>query len=140
MQVWNKANVGSPSGVSTHHPSGDVKKISTYTSTLLSTNWSGSTPGTHWRVVWSGTTSGHGVTEGGSSGSPIWDADGYHVGQLTGGGSFCTATSQPDAYGKMSYNWDSNSKPYWWSFKDLVGSYEFYDWRYFWWYLCTLYQ
>lgn len=108
---WNKANVGSPSGVSTHHPSGDVKKISTYTSTLLSTNWSGSTPGTHWRVVWSGTVSGHGVTEGGSSGSPIWDVDGYHVGQLTGGGSFCTATSQPDAYGKMSYNWDSNNNP-----------------------------
>lgn len=105
---WNRNNVGSPSGVSIHHPAGDIKKISTYTSTLTTTSWGGSVPDTHWRVVWSATANGHGVTEGGSSGSPIFDNNGRIVGTLTGGGSFCTATSSPDSYGKMSYHWTSN--------------------------------
>lgn len=110
---WNGWNANtSPStsgsgGVSIHHPSGDIKKISTYTSALQSTTWGG-TPGTHWRVFWSQTENGHGVTEGGSSGSPIFNSEGLIVGQLTGGSSFCSATGNPDLYGKMSYNWDSN--------------------------------
>jgi len=63
--------------------------------------------------VWSGTENGHGVTEGGSSGSPIFNSGGQIVGQLTGGGSFCNEVqpggqNQPDFYGKMSYNWTSN--------------------------------
>jgi len=103
----NPSNSGSSSGVSIHHPAGDIKKISTYTSNLQSATWGG-VPGTHWRVYWSETANGHGVTEGGSSGSPIFDANGYIIGQLTGGSSFCTATNSPDLYGKMSYNWDSN--------------------------------
>ncbi len=105
---WNRNNVGSPSGVSIHHPSGDIKKISTYSSTLTSTSWGGSVANTHWRVVWAATANGHGVTEGGSSGSPIFDNNGRVVGTLTGGGSYCTATSSPDSYGKFSYHWSSN--------------------------------
>ncbi|HEX4886470.1 MAG TPA: GEVED domain-containing protein [Luteibaculaceae bacterium] len=105
---WNRNNVGAPSGVSIHHPSGDIKKISTYTSTLTSTSWGGSVANTHWRVVWSATANGHGVTEGGSSGSPIFDNNGRIVGTLTGGASYCTATSSPDQYGKFSYSWASN--------------------------------
>ncbi len=106
---WNKSTTAASSGVSTHHPSGDVKKISTFSNNLLNAGWG--IPGTHWRVTWTGTANGHGVTEGGSSGSPIWDQNGYHVGQLTGGSSYCTATSSPDLYGKMSYNWSGNSNP-----------------------------
>lgn len=104
---WNRNNTASLNGYGIHHPSGDIKKISTYTSTLVSTQW-GSAAGSHWRVVWSGTTNGHGVTEGGSSGSPIFNSNGEIVGTLTGGSSFCTATSSPDLYGKMSYHWTSN--------------------------------
>lgn len=111
---WDINNTTSGDGVGIHHPSGDIKKISTYTSNLISTQW-GSAAGSHWRVVWSGTANGHGVTEGGSSGSPIFrytgggsNEDSKIIGTLTGGSSFCNATSQPDLYGKMSYHWTSN--------------------------------
>jgi PKD repeat protein len=102
---WSTSNTGSPSGVGIHHPSGDIKKISTYTQTLLSTTWGG-TPGTHWQVKWAATTNGHGVTEEGSSGSPIFNNAKLIVGQLSGGSSFCTQPNNPDAYGKFWYNWD----------------------------------
>lgn len=105
---WNRANTGSPSGVGIHHPYGSAKKISTYTSTLLSTTYNGGVSNAHWRVTWSATPNGHGVTEGGSSGSPIFDNNGRIVGQLSGGSSYCTATSQPDLYGKFYFDWDQN--------------------------------
>lgn len=109
---WNRANVGSPSGVSIHHPAGDIKKISTYTTTLVSDLWpGGSIAGTHWRVVWAATANGHGVTEGGSSGSPIFDNNGRIVGQLSGGSSFCTSPTAPDLYGKFYYDWNLNTFP-----------------------------
>jgi lysyl endopeptidase len=104
---WNRNNTASSSGVSIHHPSGDIQKISTYTSALISSTWGG-TPNTHWRVVWASTTNGHGVTEGGSSGSPIFDNSGYIVGDLTGGASYCATPTAPDLYGKFSYSWDQN--------------------------------
>ncbi len=105
---WDANNSASTSGVSIHHPAGDIKKISTYTTTLSSTTWGG-TSGTHWLVYWAGTTNGYGVTEGGSSGSPIFrGSTGLIVGTLTGGGSYCTQTGSPDRYGKMSYHWGSN--------------------------------
>jgi lysyl endopeptidase len=105
---WDRNNTASTSGVGIHHPAGDIKKISTYTSTLASTTYGGSVSNTHWRVSWAGTTNGHGVTEGGSSGSPIFNSNGFIVGQLTGGSSYCNALTSPDYYGKMSYNWISN--------------------------------
>ncbi|MFM1876265.1 MAG: hypothetical protein RL266_2002, partial [Bacteroidota bacterium] len=105
---WNAQNVGSSSGVGIHHPAGDRKKISTYTSQLTTTGWG--INNTHWRVNWVGTANGHGVTEGGSSGSPLFDNQGRIVGTLTGGGSFCNQVPNPDpdSYGKMSYHWQSN--------------------------------
>ena len=110
MAGWKVSEPPAESGVSIHHPSGDVKKISTYNSTLVSDNFSGSTHN-HWRVNWVATINGHGVTEQGSSGSPIFDENGRIVGQLTGGSSFCTNPNAPDYYGKMSVNWDGNSTP-----------------------------
>lgn len=111
---WDINNTTSGDGVSIHHPAGDIKKISTYTSNLQTTQW-GSAPGSHWRVTWSATTNGHGVTEGGSSGSPIFrytgsggNEDSKIIGTLTGGSSFCTSPNNPDQYGKMSYHWNSN--------------------------------
>lgn len=106
---WSKSTTAATSGVSIHHPSGDYKKISTYSNNLVNSSWG--TANTHWRVVWSATVTNHGVTEGGSSGSPIFNQNGLIVGQLTGGGSFCTSPNSPDYYGKMSYNWQSNSNP-----------------------------
>ncbi len=105
---WRRNNVTSSSGASIHHPAGDIKKISTYTSSLSSISWGGIATGSHWLVQWSSSSNGHGVTEGGSSGSPIFDAQGLIIGTLTGGSSFCDETSNPDLYGKMSYHWASN--------------------------------
>ena len=103
---WDRNNTASNSGVSIHHPSGDIMKISTYTSPLTSLNVGGT--GTHWQVIWAATTNGHGVTEGGSSGSPIFNPAKRVVGTLTGGSSFCSSPTDPDYYGKIYYHWDKN--------------------------------
>jgi PKD repeat protein len=103
---WNKASTAPSSGVGIHHPAGDIKKISTYTSTPTSSSWSGTPANTHWQLSWAATTNGHGVTEGGSSGSPLFDSNGRVVGDLSGGSSYCTAPNAPDLYGKFVYSWD----------------------------------
>ena len=65
-------------------------------------------PNSCWRVFWASTDNGHGVTEGGSSGSPIFNQDGHIVGTLSGGSSYCDYPNYPDYYGKLSYHWLSN--------------------------------
>lgn len=109
---WDRTGDISNNGVSIHHPAGDIKKISTYTKALVSTTYSsggltGSVNG-FWEVVWSATVSGNGVTEGGSSGSPIYSQDGFLIGTLTGGWSSCSSLTSPDYYGKFNYHWDKN--------------------------------
>ncbi len=106
---WSRIDEPASHGVCIHHPQGDLKKISTFSTPLVSSNWE-NTPGTHWKVIWSATASGHGVTEGGSSGSPLFNPDGLLVGTLTGGQASCDSASlnQPDYFGKFSYHWDSN--------------------------------
>jgi hypothetical protein len=106
---WSRSTTASPSGVSIHHPSGDAKKISTYTQTLTTGSWSGGMSSAHWVVRWAQTTNGWGVTEGGSSGSPIFDNNKRVVGTLTGGNSDCSNQSTArDYYGKFSKHWDAN--------------------------------
>jgi len=111
---WNNASTAPVSGsISIHHPNGDNKKISKTTGLATSSSWGGAVAGTHWRVKWGGTTNGWGVTEGGSSGGPLFNSNSQIVGTLTGGGSFCNSVqangqNQPDAYGKLSYHWTSD--------------------------------
>lgn len=104
---WSNSGNISASGIGIHHPAGDVKKISTYTQSLTLDQW-GQVDGTHFRVVWSATANGHGVTEGGSSGSPLFDEQGKVIGQLTGGESVCSNLTGNDYYGRLSYSWESN--------------------------------
>ncbi|MEO8068046.1 MAG: T9SS type A sorting domain-containing protein [Flavobacteriales bacterium] len=111
---WDASGSASTGGVGIHHPAGSQKAISTYTVTTTSASWGIS--GTHWRVVWAPTTNGWGVTEGGSSGSPLFNSDGLIMGTLTGGTSYCESVmpggnNDPDFYGKLSYHWDSNPGP-----------------------------
>ena len=108
---WNRSNTAATSGVSIHHPSGDIMKISTFTNNLTSSSGLGFgfDNTTHWQVQWSGTNNGYGVTEGGSSGSPIYNQNALLVGVLTGGSSFCDATNQTDIYGKLWHGWDQFS-------------------------------
>lgn len=109
---WNRANTAPPSGsISIHHPNGDNKKISKTTGTATSVSWGGVNSGTHWRIKWGGTTNGWGVTEGGSSGGPLFNTSSQIIGTLTGGGSFCNSVqpngqNQPDSYGKLFYHWN----------------------------------
>ena len=114
---WDASGSGSSSGVGIHHPSGDVKKVSTYTQNTSSISLGAF--GSHWRVYWVETVTDHGVTEGGSSGSHLFNEEGLSIGTLSAGLSACsnggagagTGPNQPDYYGKMSYHWDDNPNP-----------------------------
>jgi len=108
---WNRSGDVSASGVTIHHPEGDLKMISTYDIPLVSTDYNNPTPdpeGHYWQVKWKKTESGFGVTEPGSSGCPLFDPSGYIIGQLSGGRASCSSPEQPDYYGKFSASWMSN--------------------------------
>ncbi|MEJ2595893.1 MAG: T9SS type A sorting domain-containing protein [bacterium] len=108
---WDWTGIPSPTGVTIHHPEGDLKMISVYDEYLVSSQYLGTSQdesGKYWKVFWVETESGFGVTEGGSSGSPIFSQEGYVLGSLAGGKASCTAPFQPDYYGKISYSWKSN--------------------------------
>ncbi|MCX6283137.1 MAG: T9SS type A sorting domain-containing protein [Bacteroidetes bacterium] len=107
---WNRETASSPSGTGIHHPGGDVKKISTYNSHLITSSYPGNPLPCFWAVYWNYTVHGHGVTERGSSGSPIFNSDGQIVGTLTGGDSSCDTAwiNSSDYYGKFSWHWDLN--------------------------------
>ncbi len=113
---WDRTNNPSGNGVGIHHPAGSAKKISTYSQALTTADFNGGAPNAHWRVVWTTTANGHGVTEGGSSGSPIFNSSGRITGQLSGGASACTANGagqgtgpdKHDLYGKFYFDWDQN--------------------------------
>ena len=65
-------NSAPTSSVGIHHPSGDIKKWSYDADASVSSEWGGwgsSGTNTHWEVLdWD-----IGTTEGGSSGSPLFD-------------------------------------------------------------------
>ena len=101
---WDRTGVAATQLTGIHHPAGDIKKISRDNSTAVESTWSGTPLNNHWRVPsWD-----EGVTEGGSSGSPLFDENHRTIGQLHGGGSGCgVAPSQMwDDYGKFSISWD----------------------------------
>jgi hypothetical protein len=110
---WDATDYSSISNkaVSIHHPYGDIKKISTYEETLLGTDaYGGEQNDCYWETRWIETPNGHGITEGGSSGSPLFNDQGLIIGTLATGSSYCTpsAKTYPDYYGKFSKHWDSN--------------------------------
>lgn len=105
---WSLSSRPATNGVTIHHPSGDAKKISTYIDETTTATFSGGLSGAFWRTVWAETESGYGVTEGGSSGSPLFDQDGLIIGTLTGGGASCANPDLPDFYGKFYRHWQSN--------------------------------
>ena len=101
---WDATGAAPASTVGIHHPSGDEKAISFNTNPVTSTALGSSLvnpAATHWRVDdWE-----DGTTEGGSSGSCLWDAATQRcVGQLQGGFASCTSITD-DWYGKFSVSW-----------------------------------
>lgn len=99
---WDHSGNTPTSGVGIHHPSGDIKKISFENQPLISTTFGGSPANSHWGVTYWDS----GVTEGGSSGSPLYDQNHRIIGQLHGGASACGAANLSDEYGKFSYSWE----------------------------------
>lgn len=75
-----------------HHPSADPQKISFGTTRASDARF----PSLH-HVVFD-----QGVTEGGSSGSPLFNPQRQVMGTLTGGESSCTVPQGPDFYGRLS--------------------------------------
>jgi lysyl endopeptidase len=99
---------------SIHHPSTDEKRITYVTTDMVSTSYNSPTSpgdGTHLWARWATDPPGPftvpGVTEPGSSGSPLYNSAGRFVGQLHGGPSSCGATGNnlSDYYGRFSVSW-----------------------------------
>ncbi|GHT24085.1 hypothetical protein FACS189430_08400 [Bacteroidia bacterium] len=110
---WDRTDVQknpaqlSYSGVSIHHPKGDIKKISTYAESLYIYTWgttgnpASGAPDAHWSVRFSS-----GTTEGGSSGSPLFSGENKVItGTLTGGNALCT--NGFSAYGRFDKHWQN---------------------------------
>lgn len=102
---WDRTDIPSLSGAGIHHPSGDIKKISISSATYVSEPYFGPDDN-HWHVTWS-----DGVTEGGSSGSPVFNQYRRVVGQLHGGASFCGNDDLSDFYGKFFTSWTGGGTP-----------------------------
>lgn len=109
---WDRSDLPASSGVNIHHPSGDYMKISTFGNRPVETmtwNTTGA-PDAHWNVIFDKTLNGHSITEGGSSGSPLFNENKQIVGTLSGGNSTCRQTTGNNLYGKLSYHWDKYSQ------------------------------
>ncbi len=123
---WDRTNTQSANGVCIHHPMGDVKKISTYnitptTSNCMNFNYNGGCGTSYypndnfWLIQpWLQTSNGWGVTEGGSSGSPLYNNNHHVIGQLFGSGD-CDNTNCSDPsndysnYGKIFSSWNAEA-------------------------------
>ena len=102
---WDRSGAFSV-GTCVHHPGGDWKKISFVKS--ISAPTTGSYANKFFVVSWL-TNPNKGVTEQGSSGSPLFNSHGLIIGTLTGGSSYCYYPSGKDNYGRMSYHWTNNN-------------------------------
>ncbi|MFN7963831.1 MAG: fibronectin type III domain-containing protein [Thermoanaerobaculia bacterium] len=97
-----------------HHPNTDEKRITYSITNTATTSYNGTTsPGdgthvwAHWATDPPGPFTVPGVTEPGSSGSPLYNSAGRFIGQLHGGPSSCGATGNnlSDYYGRFSVSW-----------------------------------
>ncbi len=103
---WDASDVNTVSSVvGIHHPSGDLKKISFENDPVTQGNWGGA-------QTWDVAQWDDGITEPGSSGSPLFDQNHRIIGQLYGGGSACngnTENGQGDSYGRFGVSWDAGA-------------------------------
>ena len=101
---WDRRNQNFPGAVAIHHPNVAEKRISLSTTATTFVAWGGGAGTTHLNVQWQ--PSG-GVTEPGSSGSPLYSPDKRVIGQLHGGPSSCSATgaNRSDQYGRIFTSW-----------------------------------
>ncbi|MBQ9255220.1 MAG: T9SS type A sorting domain-containing protein [Bacteroidales bacterium] len=110
---WSRSTSTSRNGVCFHHPNGDIKKIASYRTALTTSKYNDNADhAQHWIVRWAQTDNGLGVTEGGSSGSGLFNEDGKLIGTLSGGYAYCgqAASNQIDYYGKFNQHFSNISQ------------------------------
>jgi len=91
-----------------HHPSGDVMKICREDDSPFHSSAAGA-------AVWYINQWEEGVTEPGSSGSPLFDQNHRIIGQLYGGAAACSGTNnngQYDYYGRLGVSWGNGIDAY----------------------------
>lgn len=94
---WDNSAALPTSQVAIHHPSGDVKKISFDNNAATTATWQNAQC---WHIGnWE-----DGTTEGGSSGSGLWNQDKRLIGQLFGGQASCS-NNVNDYYGRFDVSW-----------------------------------
>ena len=101
---WDVSGNTPVSSAAIHHPMGDVKKISIDNDAPVSSVFNSMPANSAWKILqWD-----IGTTEGGSSGSPLFDQNKKVVGILTGGEAVC-GRSVNDYFVKLStcYNYSS---------------------------------
>jgi lysyl endopeptidase len=110
---WDAGSAIPQSGVAIHHPNGDEKRISTYSSPAVrQTICLGSVGvlGTcsrsvqTWQVNWA-----RGVTEQGSSGGGLWNQDHRLVGVLSGGNTSCSNPDGSDYFARIEVAYAANA-------------------------------
>ena len=95
---WTASHPGSGAAVKgIHHPDGSYKRISHGALTSETANY--------WTMRWSS-----GVTEPGSSGSPLFNSSRQVIGQLWGGSSDCSNPTGTDDYGRFNVTFPLISK------------------------------
>ncbi len=107
---WDRSGTLEPKAKGLHHPSGDVMKISTITEPLINGTWmtkdNVGAKDAHFAVRYAKTENGHCVTEGGSSGSGLFNDKGLLIGTLSGGAAECDkGINALNMYGKLSEHW-----------------------------------
>ncbi|MEC8663434.1 MAG: MopE-related protein [Bacteroidota bacterium] len=98
---WDASSANHSSAVGIHHPSGDVKKICFENDAPYQYSTGGAQ--VWWISAWE-----LGVTEPGSSGSPLFNQDHRIIGQLYGGAAACSGTvnnGSYDFYGRFDVSW-----------------------------------
>ena len=105
---WDASGNSPLIGVGIHHPSGDVKKICFEEDSPYESNQAGA-------AVWYIDQWELGVTEGGSSGSPLFDQNHRIIGQLYGGWAACSGNVNNglfDYYGRFDVSWGFGADEY----------------------------
>lgn len=108
---WDASNVDEwTTGIGIHHPSLDAKRISfEYDGVIVNPPPPEAFGGTalaegYWQITdWD-----DGTTEGGSSGSGLWNENHQLIGQLWGGFAACS-NDREDWYGRLAISWDRGS-------------------------------
>src|SRR5690554_907113 len=112
---WDNSDVDPLFEVGIHHPNGDIMKICRDDSGAQKTKINGTEVwligggqlgwGDGWEI---------GTTEGGSSGSPLFNENGKIIGQLYAGNAACDnyeGNGEYDVYGRFAVSWNAGNSP-----------------------------